>query len=98
LETQTTWRTRPRGDLPAREDALDLELLPPEAVRFVPVDLCRTERAISELNLSDALSFALPGWTVELPKSGDLADPAPDRDRLLLENRANDPEIHRSPE
>ena len=76
MARQTTCRRRARAIVPLRDDALDLELLAPDAVRFVPVELRRAGRAIFKPDPSDPFSLTPASSPVEFPKSRKLANAA----------------------
>src|SRR5438552_5072035 len=77
-----------------RQQPLDLEFLPPDPVRLVPVQLCVDDPSVRQPNRSK--SFHLPPTSppVELPESGELADAPAYRHRFDTAKLSGNLEIH----
>lgn len=87
LDTQTTYPRLP-------EEALDLDLAAADTRRFVPVELCRFDAAIYESDPSEALSLPPPTASVHSNEAAVAPNTAASSDRLDVEYRADDVEVH----
>src|SRR5688572_12733808 len=76
------------------EDALDLEFLPADPVRLIPMDLGMTHPTIRQPHPSDPLALAPLPFTIGSHETMEFTDPSARGDRPRVADRANDLNLH----